>query len=96
MRPLGSWFPDPDFQKHGFVEVGSGFCFLRGDSVVFQTVGIFPTRPIAGGLPGSGLFSFFCVVEGGDLSPMIFEPWLDGFYIRCCENDATRHALIKG
>ena len=27
---------------------------------------------------------------------MIFEPWLDNFYIQCCDNEASRHALIKG
>ncbi|CAE7244596.1 unnamed protein product [Symbiodinium sp. KB8] len=30
------------------------------------------------------------------LAPMIFEPWLDNFYIQCCDNEASRHALIKG
>ena len=27
---------------------------------------------------------------------MIFEPWLDSFYVQCCDNEASRHALLKG
>ena len=30
------------------------------------------------------------------LAPVIFEPWLDQFYVQCCDNEASRHALIKG
>ena len=30
------------------------------------------------------------------LAPVIFEPWLGSFYVQCCDNEASRHALIKG
>ena len=30
------------------------------------------------------------------LAPMIFEPWLGTLYVQCCDNEASRHALIKG
>ena len=30
------------------------------------------------------------------LAPLIFEPWLGSFYRQCCDNEASRHALIKG
>ena len=30
------------------------------------------------------------------LTSLIFEPWLDSFYVQCCDNEASRHALLKG
>ena len=33
---------------------------------------------------------------GGSVGPLIFEPLLGDFYIQCCDNEAARHAIIKG
>ena len=30
------------------------------------------------------------------LAHLVFEPLLGDFYIQCCDNEAARHAIIKG
>ena len=30
------------------------------------------------------------------MAPIVFAPCLDTFYVQCCDNEAARHALIKG
>ena len=30
------------------------------------------------------------------LAPLVFEPLLGDFYVQCCDNEAARHAIIKG
>ena len=30
------------------------------------------------------------------IAPLTFEPLLGKFYVQCCDNEAARHALIKG
>ena len=30
------------------------------------------------------------------LAPLIFEPWLDSFYVQYYGNEASRYALLKG
>ena len=30
------------------------------------------------------------------MAPIVFAPCLENFYVQCCDNEAARHALIKG
>ena len=89
-RPGDENLPQWDSRQTPDIENGwAALCFHQGDvhnGAYFQ-----------GRLP-SVLLRQFSADEAwaAILAPVIFEPWLDHFYVQCCDNEASRHALIKG
>ena len=96
-RPGDQDIPNWDSKKTAEIENGwAAVCFHHGD---VQRAAYFQGR-----LPSvlARLFSsdqaFIYLLEAwvAILAPLIFEPWLDSFYVQCCDNEASRHALLKG
>ena len=71
-------------------------CFHQGDvqrAAYFQ--GRLPTELVKI-FSSDQAFIYLLESWAAILAPVIFEPWLGSFYVQCWDNEASRHALIKG
>ena len=85
-------FPDVRRLENGWGAV----CFINGDPyklAYFQ--GRLPKEIL---LQFSNAQSFIYLLEAwvSMMAPIVFAPCLETFYVQCCDNEAARHALIKG
>ena len=89
-RPGDHDIPNWDSKKTAEIENGwAAVCFHHGD---VQRAAYFQGRlPSVLARQFSSDQAFIYLLEA-----LIFEPWLDSFYVQCCDNEASRHALLKG
>ena len=96
-RPGDENLPQWDSQQTPDIENGwAALCFHQGDvhtGAYFQ--GRLPSALLRQ-FSADQAFIYLLEAWAAILAPMIFEPWLDRFYVQCCDNEASRHALIKG
>ncbi|OLP84935.1 hypothetical protein AK812_SmicGene34138 [Symbiodinium microadriaticum] len=89
--------PQWDSNKTRDIENGwAALCFHQGDvhkGAYFQ--GRLPSMLLRQ-FSADQAFIYLLEAWAATLAPMIFEPWLGTFYVQCCDNEASRHALIKG
>ena len=96
-RPGDENLPQWDSRQTPDIENGwAALCFHQGDvhnGAYFQ--GRLPSVLLRQ-FSADQAFIYLLEAWAAILAPVIFEPWLDRFYVQCCDNEASRHALIKG
>ncbi|CAE7242575.1 unnamed protein product, partial [Symbiodinium sp. KB8] len=96
-RPGDENLPQWDARQTPDIENGwAALCFHQGDvhhGAYFQ--GRLPSALLRQ-FSADQAFIYLLEAWAAILAPVIFEPWLDHFYVQCCDNEASRHALIKG
>ena len=96
-RPGDEDIPKWESRNTAHIENGwAAVCFHQGDvqrTAYFQ--GRLPTELVKI-FSSDQAFIYLLEAWAAILAPLIFEPWLDSFYVQCCDNEASRHALIKG
>ncbi|CAE7250058.1 unnamed protein product, partial [Symbiodinium sp. CCMP2456] len=96
-RPGDEDLPNWNSEKTKDIENGwAAVCFRQGDAhdaAYFQ--GRFPSVLLQQ-FSSDQAFIHLLEAWAAILAPLIFAPWLGNFYIQCCDNEASRHALIKG
>eukprot|EP00439_Symbiodinium_sp_Y106_P063119 s3514_g9.t1 len=96
-KPGDPDIPNWDSKKTAEIENGwAAVCFHHGDvqrAAYFQ--GRLPSV-LARQFSSHQAFVYLREAWVAILAPLIFQPWLDSFYVQCCDNEASRHALLKG
>ena len=96
-KPGDPDIPNWDPGKTAEIENGwAAVCFHHGD---VQRAADFQGRllsVLARQFSSDQAFIYLLEAWVAILAPLIFEPWLDSFYVQCCDNEASRHALLKG
>ena len=96
-RPGDENLPQWDSRQTPDIENGwAALCFHQGDAhngAYFQ--GRLPSALLRQ-FSSDQAFIYLLEAWAAILAPVIFEPWLGHFYVQCCDNEASRHTLIKG
>ena len=96
-RPGDENLPNWSSEKTKNIENGwAAVCFRQGDvhnAAYFQ--GRLPSVLLRQ-FSSDQAFIYLLEAWVAILAPLIFAPWLGKFYLQCCDNEASRHALIKG
>ena len=90
--------PPPNWSPRDDTSVDNGWgavLFLNGDPhLAWHFQGKLPSNILR---QFSSNKAFIYLLEAWvAIAPLVFEPFLGDFYIQCCDNEAARHALIKG
>ena len=96
-RPGDEVIPEWDPNQTPGIENGwAAVCFYHGDSsraTYFQ--GRLPSELLRQ-FSANQAFIYLLEAWVAILAPMIFRPLLDDYYVQCCDNEASRHALLRG